>query len=260
MTASTSTFSTALLPAAAAPPTRQARDSFWTRIAAELAEAIGSGIYPPGQRLPSEHALAEQYGVNRHTIRRSLASLSSQGLVRVTQGSGTYVEDFAVDLVLGRRTRHQQGLAQAGLRGSLVVLNEQKVRATALLAAALQVPARSTVLALHVLGEAEGQPLHLSERYFPLPRFEGLAQVVRDTGSITAGFTAHGVADYTRRESRITAELPTADIAAQLRQPASRPVLLVESLNVDLAGEPIEWARAWFAGDRVKLTIAHDEH
>lgn len=241
-------------------PPRPARDSFWTRIATELAGAIGSGIYAPGERLPSEHALAEQFGVNRHTIRRSLASLCSQGLVRITQGSGTYVEDFAVDLVLGKRTRHQQGLAQAGLRGSLVVLGEQTVRSTAALAKALHLPARSPLLALRVMGEAEGQPLHLSERYFPLPRFESLAAVVRETGSITAGFAAHGVVDYTRRESRITAELPTAEVAAQLRQPATRPVLLVESLNVDLEGTPIEWARAWFAGDRVKLTIDHHDH
>ncbi len=253
MTASTSTFSEP------SPAPRPTRDSFWTRIAAELSEAIGSGIYPPGQRLPSEHALAEQFGVNRHTIRRSLASLCSQGLVRITQGSGTYVEDFAVDLALGKRVRHQQGLAQAGLRGSLVVLHEQTVRATAALAKALQVPTRSPLLQLRVIGQAEGQPLHVSERYFPLPRFEGLAAVVRETGSITAGFTAHGVADYTRRESRITAELPEAAVAAELRQPATRPVLLVESLNVDLAGTPIEWARAWFAGDRVKLTITHDD-
>jgi GntR family phosphonate transport system transcriptional regulator len=253
------TASTSPSPASIAPP-RHARDSFWTRIAAELAEAIGSGIYAPGQRLPSEHALAEQFGVNRHTIRRSLASLCTQGLVRITQGSGTYVEDFAVDLVLGKRTRHKQGLAQAGLRGSLVVLHEQVLPATAEVAKALQVPVRSKVLLLRVVGEAEGQPLHVSERYFPLPRFQGLATVVRDTGSITAGFAAHGVADYTRRESRITADLPNAQVAADLRQPASRPVLLVESLNVDPAGVPIEWARAWFAGDRVKLTIAHDEH
>ena len=173
-----------------ATPTRPARDSFWTRIATELADAIGSGIYAPGERLPSEHALAEQFGVNRHTIRRSLASLCSQGLVRITQGSGTYVEDFAVDLVLGKRTRHQQGLAQAGLRGSLVVLGEETVRATAALAKALQVPARSPLLALRVRGDAEGQPLHLSERYFPLPRFANLAQVVRETGSITASLPA----------------------------------------------------------------------
>ncbi|NMM81388.1 phosphonate metabolism transcriptional regulator PhnF [Acidovorax sp. SRB_14] len=255
MTATTST----PLFANPAPAVRPARDSFWTRIAAELAESIGSGIYCPGERLPSEHALAEQFGVNRHTIRRSLASLCSQGLVRITQGSGTYVEDFAVDLALGKRVRHQQGLAQAGLRGSLVVLEEKQVRATAAVAKALQVRTRSPLLALRVIGQAEGQPLHVSERYFPLPRFERLADVVRETGSITAGFAAHGVADYTRRESRITAELPDAVVAAELRQPATRPVLLVKSLNVDLAGTPIEFAHAWFAGDRVKLTITHDD-
>lgn len=235
------------------------RDSFWTRIAKELAEAIGRGVYTPGQRLPSEHALAEQYGVNRHTIRRSLASLCTQGLVRISQGSGTYVEDFAVDLALGKRTRHQQNLAQAGLRGGLQVLQARTVRATAAQARALQVATRSPLLWLRVLGEAEQQPLQISERLFPLPRFDGLVEVVRSTGSITAGFAACGVADYTRRESRITALLPEAEVAALLKQSPSRPVLQVESLNVDAAGAPIEYATAWFAGDRVKLTVTHDE-
>lgn len=238
---------------------RAGRESFWTRIAGELAEAIGRGVYAPGQRLPSEHALAEQYGVNRHTIRRSLASLCSQGLVRISQGSGTYVEDFAVDLALGKRTRHHQNLAQAGLRGGLQVLAARTVRATAAQARALQVPARSPLLWLRVLGEAEQQPLQISERWFPLPRFAGLEAVVRETGSITAGFAAHGVADYTRRESRITALMPDAEVAAGLKQAQSRPVLQVESVNVDAQGVPIEYATAWFAGDRVKLTVSHDE-
>lgn len=252
----TSSLSTPLDPDS---PGRAPRESFWTRIAAELAHAIGSGTYAPGQRLPSEHALAQQYGVNRHTIRRSLASLCNQGLVRIAQGSGTYVEEFAVDLVLGKRTRHQQGLSQAGLRGRFVVLEASTLRATAAIARQLQVPTRSTLLCLRLLGEAQGQPLHSSERYFPLPRFAALEQHVRTTGSITAGFAACGVTDYTRRESRITAELPDAALAAQLRQPHNRPVLLVESLNIDTKGVPIEWARTWFAGDRVKLSVTHDD-
>ena len=108
---------------------RPARDSFWNRIALQISDAISQGTYPAGERLPSEHALAEQFGVNRHTIRKSLASLSSQGLVRVTQGSGTFVEDFAVELMLGKRTRHQHSLVQAGLRGGLQVLDANTVRA-----------------------------------------------------------------------------------------------------------------------------------
>lgn len=234
--------------------------SFWARIANELAEAIARGVYEPGQRLPSEHALAEQYGVNRHTIRRSLASMCQRGLVRITQGSGTYVEDFAVDLIIGKRTRHRQNMAQAGLHGGFEVLRAQRSRATSAQAQALQVPTRSPVLCLQVIGTGDGQPLHASERLFPLPRFERMEQVLRETGSITEGFAAHGVSDYTRKESRITAQLPSAEVATLLRQPVTRPVLFVTSVNIDSAGVPIEFASTWFAGDRVKLTVTHDEH
>ena len=238
---------------------RPARDSFWNRIALQISDAISQGTYPPGERLPSEHVLAEQFGVNRHTIRKSLASLSSQGLVRVTQGSGTFVEDFAVELMLGKRTRHQHSLVQAGLRGGLQVLEANTVRANSAQAKALALSARSKVLCLSVLGEAEGQILHVSERFFPLPRFNGLDTVIAETGSITAAFSACGLTDYTRQESRITAQIPTAAIAAHLRQPVSRPVLEVTSVNVDSDGTPIEFATTWFAGDRVKLTIRHDD-
>jgi GntR family phosphonate transport system transcriptional regulator len=233
--------------------------AFWAHIANELAQAIGQGVYAPGSRLPSEHSLAARFGVNRHTVRRSLADLVQRGLVRAEQGSGTYVEDFAVDLAIGRRTRHRQNLLQAGLRGGLQVVHAERVRASVAQAQALQVPARSAVLRLQVLGQGDGQPLHFSDRYFPLPRFANLANLVRETGSISAGFAAHGVHDYVRQESRISARMPDAGTAAHLRQAATRPALLVTSVNVDPQGIPIEFAEAWFAGDRVTLTVRHDE-
>jgi GntR family phosphonate transport system transcriptional regulator len=238
---------------------RPPKEKFWSSIASDIAQAISCGAYPAGERLPSEHALAEQFGVNRHTIRRSLASLSEQGLVRIAQGSGTYVEDFAVDLMLSKRTRHRESLNQAGLRGGMQVLSARTERATAAQAAALQISARSKVLWLEVLGEAHGLPLHVSQRVFPLPRFEGLDTVLGDTGSITAAFIAAGVSDYTRQESRITAQLPDARVASHLRQPINRPVLRVKSVNIDTAGVPIEFAITWFCGDRVNLTVAHHD-
>ena len=232
--------------------------SFWARIAHEIADAIGRGIYAPGQRLPSEHSLAEQYGVNRHTIRRSLSTLGQLGLVRSTQGSGTYVEEFAVDLVLGKRTRHRESLAQAGLKGGMQVLGSTVVRADAGVARALRLHTGSEVLHLVVLGDGGGQPLHVSDRYFPLPRFAGLDEWLQQTGSITQAFARLGVADYTRQQSRISARLPSALVAEQLRQPPTRPTLQVTSVNVDADGVPIEYARTWFAGDRVTLTVDHD--
>ena len=231
--------------------------SFWARIAHEIASAIGGGIYAPGERLPSEHDLAEKFGVNRHTIRRSLSSLGQMGLVRSTQGSGTFVEEFAVDLVLGKRTRHHHSLAQAGIKGGLRLISSSRERADAGVALALQLRLGSPVLHLVVLGDGGGQPLHASDRYFPLPRFAGLDAHLQETGSITQGFTRLGVADYTRQQSRISACLPRAEMADHLSQAATRPALQVTSVNVDASGVPIEYARTWFAGDRVTLTIEH---
>jgi len=233
---------------------------FWSRIAQELAAAIGQGLYAPGNKLPSEHQLAAQFGANRHTIRRALAHLGHSGLVRSTQGSGTYVENLAVELALGKRTRHQHNLAQAGLRGQLRVIRHQTVSATAEQALALQLTAGSTLLCLQVVGEGAGQPLHVSERYFPLPRFAQMAERVAASGSITAGFAQHGISDYTRQESQVSARLPSKEVAQWLGQSATRPVLMVKSVNIDTQGLPIEFACAWFAGDRVTLTVNHHEH
>lgn len=247
-----------LTPNISSPLLPEPGHSFWARIAHEIADAIRRGIYAPGERLPSEHFLAQQYGVNRHTIRRSLSTLGQIGLVRSSQGSGTYVEESAVDLVLGKRTRHRHNLAQAGLKGGLQVLASTRERAEASVAEALKVRTGSAVLHLVVLGDGGGQPLHVSDRYFPLPRFAGLDDHLQQTGSITEAFARLSVADYTRQYSRISARLPSADMAEQLRQAATRPALLVVSVNIDAEDRPIEYARTWFAGDRVALTVDHE--
>jgi len=234
------------------------RESVWSSIAERLTQDIASGQHPPGARLPTEHMLAQQFGANRHTVRRALSSLAVRGLVRMVQGSGTFVEDFAMDVALGRRTRHSENLLAAGVDGALQVTGRLHLRATAEIARALQLPARSRVLQVDVLGQASGRPILFSQRWFPLPRFDGLAEGVEQTGSITRAFAALGVTDYTRRESRIAAVLPDASVAQVLLQPALRPVLQVHSVNVDPQGAPIEYAVAWFAGDRVTLTVQHD--
>ena len=84
-------------------------------------------------------------------------------------------------------------------------------------------------------------------------------RVRQASGSITAAFAQLGVADYQRQESRISARLPSKEVARWLSQSSTRPVMLVSSVNLDPQGVPIEFSMAWFAGDRVTLTVKHDE-
>jgi len=47
----------------------------------------------PGDRLPTERALAAQIGVSRPTVRGGLRTLAALGVVRSRPGSGTYLSD-----------------------------------------------------------------------------------------------------------------------------------------------------------------------
>jgi GntR family transcriptional regulator len=57
-----------------------------------LQDAISRGNLQPGQRLPGENELAQQFGVSRVTVRRALAALADQGLVVRKPGVGTVVQ------------------------------------------------------------------------------------------------------------------------------------------------------------------------
>lgn len=63
--------------------------------AAALREYILSNRLAPGTRLPAETTLAGSLGVSRNVLRQAVASLEGLGMLRVTQGSGTYVADLA---------------------------------------------------------------------------------------------------------------------------------------------------------------------
>lgn len=57
----------------------------------QMMELIAQGRLKPGQKLPSERELAEQFGVSRTVIREAVRSLTAKGLLEVNAGSGMVV-------------------------------------------------------------------------------------------------------------------------------------------------------------------------
>ena len=67
-----------------------------SRIFASLSEAIRSGRFSPGDRMPSEAELVREFGVSRITVNRAMRDLAQAGLVQRRRGSGTYVAERAL--------------------------------------------------------------------------------------------------------------------------------------------------------------------
>ena len=60
-------------------------------LADALAVKIAGGSDVAGSWLPSERDLAQEYGVDRSTVRRALRILGERGIIRVASGIGAQV-------------------------------------------------------------------------------------------------------------------------------------------------------------------------
>lgn len=231
--------------------------SRWARIERQLRQDIELGGLEPGSRLPSEQLLAERFGVNRHTVRRALSALQERGLIRVEQGRGSFVEEEPVSFSVGQRTRFTTQARGDGRarRQDLVRAYDLPAREEA--ARALGLDAGTPLTCLEVLGFVDRRPMILGYHYVESGRFPDFVAAYEKAGSITRALQSFGVGDYVRRETQITAVLPTAAEARLLKQPANRPALRTEWFNVDEAGRPVEYGITLHAGDRSQIVVAN---
>jgi GntR family transcriptional regulator, transcriptional repressor for pyruvate dehydrogenase complex len=94
-------------------------------VASSISREIAQGRLRPGDRLPTEHALATTFGVSRNVVREAIAKLRSEGRIWSQQGRGAFVAEAANPTVLSiNHDSLQKGDAFAGLfelRGILEV-------------------------------------------------------------------------------------------------------------------------------------------
>ena len=232
------------------------RTAIWTSIRDALSAEIAQGHYTPGDKLPTEAALAARFGVNRHTVRRALAALGAAGLTHARRGAGVFVAARPADYPIGRRVRFHRNLAEAGRAPERRLLRRETRTADAREAAALHLREGAQVHVIEGISLADGAPLALFRSLFPAARFPGLLDRLGRIASVTEALRAEGVRDYTRAETRITAKAATATQALHLRLPEGAPLLRTVAVNVDAQGMPVEFGHTWFAGDRITLTVA----
>lgn len=227
----------------------------WAAIARQLREDIAEGRYAPGDKLPTEAQLSERHSVNRHTVRHALSALVDEGLVRTRRGAGAFVAARPADYPLGKRVRFAENLRRAGRMPGREVLSTEIRSATAAEAEVLGLAPGAKILISHGRSLADGQPLGMSESFYPLDRLPGLDAALAEGQGVTHALRSVGVNDYTRASTRVSAVLATATQALVLQLREGAPLLKTTSLNVDLDGVPVEFGRTWFAGDRITLTL-----
>lgn len=229
--------------------------SRWRRVADDLRSRIAEGDIC--EIVPPETELAVRYGVNRHTVRRAIASLSDEGILRAERGKGTFVHrrPRRVPYPIGARTRFSENMIRQSLEPAGRIIRSAMVHADDMISARLKCAVGTPLHRLDRLSVADGVPMSRSTSWFSAERFPDIIEAYAETGSITEALRRSGLSDYRRAETRVTAERVSADDADLLSCAPDAIVLISRAVDADLEGQPIQFVCTRFLADRVELTF-----
>lgn len=224
-----------------------------------LREKIASGAFSPGEQLPTESNMIEQFGVSRITIRQALSALASENLIERRQGSGTYVAQ--------RKTRkrkfdgmiHLTGsldeLIEMGLETPVKLLEMNRIEADKHEAALLQVKTGTPVFMLKRLRLHEDTPYSLIVNYLPVEIGDKLTESELNSGAILQSI--ENKLGYHLHEARqqIKAELADPYVAELLGVRVGSALLSIERTVYSDDGKPVEFVHTLYRSDKYGFSV-----
>lgn len=214
---------------------------------------IESGEYVPGTAIPSEHELAEKYGIHRLTVRSAIDLLVKDGLLKCVQGKGVYVmAKYERDLeILGGFT---QTMTEKLVKSGKKILLRGKRRAGAKYASILNIDENDFIYYIKRLDYANEEPVAIQEIYVPyqlIPNLEEIDISVFRMFEIYKFYDIHPTRAWQTLE---LAQLTQSD-ARYLGISKDQAVFLFSCITYDQDHRVIEYSKSYTRGDKCDFTV-----
>lgn len=241
--------------------------ALFEHIAADLRSQITGGHLRPGDRLPTETELADQYSTTRVTVRRGVAMLINEGLVISRRPQGKFVRDTRPMTLDASRHETLSRLAELGNGDSYThevevdgreASQEIRVELAAVpadVARRLDIEAGATTVRRRCLRFVDDSPWSVQDTHYPMRLAEGTR--LAEPGDIEEGTTRYlrerGV-DQVRYHDEWTARMPSPVEAAELQIGPGVPLLIWVRTGYDADDRPVRVTITTLRSDRNRIT------
>jgi GntR family transcriptional regulator len=216
----------------------------YRQIAELITRGLDGGEWKPGEAIPSELELAARFKVSQGTVRKAIDELAAAHLLVRRQGKGTFVATHSEERTQFRflRLAPDDGSAE---RLARKFLDCKRMRPSAEVAQALDIPTSQAVLQVRRLLYFRGAPVVLDDLWLPLALFKGLTEqrLSEYEGPLYGLFEAEFGVRMIRAEEQIRAVAADADAAALLQLAPGAPLLAVDRVSFTYGDRPVELRR-----------------
>lgn len=130
-----------------------------------ILEKVRTGVWVPGERVPSENALVKELGVSRMTITRALRELTEQGHLQRVHGVGTFVARPQRHASLIELRNIADEIRERGMRHRAEVLGLEQTECDTTLANSMESTPGAPVFHVELVHYQDEQPIQLEDRY-----------------------------------------------------------------------------------------------
>ena len=220
------------------------------QLKATIEDHIQSGHWKPGDRLPSESQLGQQFQISRTTIRQALGDLVNQGLLVRIQGKGTFVAEPRIQQRLARLTGFTQDMRARGQKAASQVLQLDVIPAPPQVGKPLQLSLDETVIVLKRLRLADGTPMAVETAYLVYRLCKDLLNEDLAIYSLYSLLAQKLNLTPARAVQQLEATACPSLEARLLGIPKASPVLHIHRTTFDQHGQPFEQVESFYRGDR----------
>lgn len=207
---------------------------------------------PPGTAVPPERTLAADFDTSRTTVRQALQELVVEGRLERIQGKGTFVAMPKVAQSL-QLTSYTEDMRAQGLEPTSQLLDIGYVPCDEQLATLLDIREGSRVLRIERLRLANSEPMAIETTHLSAKRFPALRRTLLRYRSLYTALTEVYGVHLAEAEETIETSLCTPREAELLSTDTGLPMLMLSRHSRDADGEPVEWVRSVYRGDRYKF-------
>ncbi len=215
-----------------------------------LRAEIAAGTWQPGDLIPSERELSEQFGISRMTVRQALNELREDGVLRREQGKGTYVTSPKIEQRLTRLTGFTEDMKRRAMHSGAKVLRQTWVEAPDFVARALKIPPGKRIILLERLRMAEGEPMAIETSFLHFAGMKGLLEENFENQSLYQRLSRKYGIIPTRAEQQVEAVICHESQCALLNIEPGAAVLRNRRIAYDQNNKPFEYVQSIYRGDR----------
>lgn len=233
---------------------RQSAVPLYYQIQQQLLLFIRSGKLKPGKSLPSEDLLSKRLGVSRMTARQALKSLCQQGEAYSLRGKGTFVCAAKLEKNVRQVQSFSEEMEAAGSRPHSKVISFDVIASSEEAGRALQLSSGEKLIRLRRVRMADSSPMGVECTYLPERLFPDLTRKFDPRTSLyRALLEVYGVR-VVRADEVVEAALATSEEARLLGVRAKSPVFVFTRTSYGENGDPVEYMKSTFRGDRYTIT------